>query len=362
MKKLSCLLVTVTALAQQQPKLQFPDGPGKNTVQKVCGSCHGAEVIVPRGMNRQEWGQVIARMVTRGAKGTDEEFAEVLDYLAGHFPPGRNAAAAPAPAAPGAPPPRRAGGNNMGAGAEDKHVVDDAAADRGKSIYAAECVGCHGPKARGKDDGPDLVRSLTVLKDRNGDLIEPFLKKGHRTHSGKPTSSFTKAQAQDLAHFLHRSVYDTLRSGPYSQVLNVLTGDAKAGAAFFNGAGKCATCHSPTGDLAGVASKYDPPTLQQRFLFPQSIGFGRGGRGVMRTKPVMVTVTKAGAPAVSGTLVSLDDFNVSMKDSAGDYHSWNRTPDLKVEKNDPYAGHVKLLDEYTDKNIHDVVAYLVTLK
>jgi hypothetical protein len=199
------------------------------------------------------------------------------------------------------------------------------------------------------------------LHDRYGNSIGPFLKKGHPLQSGRPSASLTQLQIADLAHFLHQRVAETLRSGPYSKVIDVLTGDPKAGASYFNGAGKCNTCHSPKGDLAGIAGKYDPPTLQQRFLFPQAVGFGRGG-GVSRSKPVMVTVTPpAGAP-VTGVLDKIDDFSVSFHDASGQYHSYERTPELKVEKNDPYAAHYELLELYTDQNIHDVVAYLATLK
>jgi len=343
--------------------MQFPDGPGKETVQKVCGACHGAEVVVPRGMSREEWSQTVASMVARGAKGTDEEFAQVLTYLSTNFPPGKATTAA----RPNATTPSRSrtpmqGAGLMGAGANDKHVVDLAAADRGKTIYIAECVTCHGPKARGADRGADLVRSVTILHDRYGDTLGPFLQKGHPMQSGKSSASLSKAQVEDLSHFLHQRVYDTLRSGPYSKVLNVVTGDAKAGEAYFNGAGHCNSCHSSTGDLAHIASKYDPPTLQQRFVFPQTIGFGRGASGVAKTKPTMVTVTPGSGPAVTGVLVALDDFTVALRDEAGDYRSWDRSPDLKIEKKDPYAAHIELLEQYTDKNIHDVVAYLETLK
>jgi hypothetical protein len=168
----------------------------------------------------------------------------------------------------------------------------------------------------------------------------------------------------DLSHFLHQKLYDTLRSGPYSQVLNVLTGDAAAGAAYFNGAGKCNGCHSPTGDLAGIAKRLDPPSLQQQFVFPQGGGRrGRGGRGAPSTaKPTTVTVTPQSGAAVTGVLIELDDFNVSLRDNSGEYKSWKRTAGLKVEKHDPFQAHIDLLDQYTDKNIHDVVAYLETLK
>ena len=183
--------------------------------------------------------------------------------------------------------------------------------------------------------------------------------------SSRSSASLTPAEVSDLSHFLHQKVGDTLRSGPYSQIQNVLTGDAAAGAAFFNGAGKCNTCHSPTGDLAGIAKKFDPPTLQQQFVFPQGSGRGgRGGRGgpVTPSKPATVIVTQPSGAAVTGVLVQLDDFNVSLRDSAGVYKTWKRVRGLKVEKHDPYQAHIDLLDQYTDKNIHDVVAYLETLK
>lgn len=345
-------------------RVQLPDAPGRETVQKVCAACHGVEVIVPRGMTRQEWSQVIANMVAKGAKGTDDEFAQVLDYLATNFPPTKTApagasAGAPAIRTPGAP---TRGAGLLAAGSEDKQVIDEAAVARGKTLYGAECMTCHGPQARGTAQGDDLVRSVLVLHDRYGSTLGPFLAKGHPLQSGAKSSTLTQTQIADLSHFLHHQVNDTLRSGPYSKVLNVLTGDAKAGEAYFNGAGKCSTCHSVTGDLAGVASKYDPATLQERVVFPQTVGFGRRGNGIARSKPVMVTVTPPDGAAVSGVLVSLDDFSVSLRDSDGDYHTWTRTPELKVQKHDPYAGHIALLDEYTDKNIHDVVAYLETLK
>src|SRR5262245_3622105 len=250
---------------------------------------------------------------------------------------------AQAPAgARGAPPPR--------SGPGDQQAVDAAAADRGKTTYIAECITCHGPKTRGTETGPDLIRSVIVLRDRYGNEVGPFLRKGHPTQSGKASASFTPDQLQDLSHFLKQSFNETMRSSPTYRVQNVLTGDAKAGAAYFSGTGRCSGCHSTTGDLAGIGKKYDAPTLQQRFLFPQ------------RTKPMTITVTPSSGPAVTGTLIRMDDFNVSLRDSAGEYRAWKRTRDLKVEKNDPSAAHVDLLDKYTDNDIHNVVTYLESLK
>ena len=346
---------------------QLPDAPQKQTVLKLCGTCHSPNLMLGRGMTREQWGDTVSSMVARGAKGTPEEFSQVVDYLAANFPPKAGAkappAASPAAAAPAAA--KKPGG--IGQGADDQQVVDDVLADRGKKLYIAQCITCHGPKARGSFEGPpnlqgpDLVRSLTVLHDRYGNTIGAFLRKGHQTQSGTPSASFTSTEIVDLSHFLHQRVGDTLRSGPFNSVLNVLTGDAKAGQAYFNGEGKCGSCHSATGDLAGVARRYDPPTLQQKFIFPSTPSFG-GRRAASNGKPVTLTVTPPGGPPVTGQLDRLDDFNVSLKDAAGDYRSWKRTPELKVEKNDPYAAHNELLKQYTDKNIHDVVAYLETLK
>ena len=118
--------------------------------------------------------------------------------------------------------------------------------------------------------------------------------------------------------------------------------------------------------IAGVGKKYSPVNLQQRFLFPQGGGRGgRGGRGGSTgatVKPVTVTVTPSSGPAVTGVLLQLDDFNVALRDASGEYLSFKRTPSLKVVKNDPFAAHEELLDRITDKNMHDVVAYLESLR
>jgi cytochrome c oxidase cbb3-type subunit 3 len=325
-------------------------------------------MMMSTGRTRNQWTAVVNAMVARGAKASDAELASIAEYLTTSFGP-NFVPASKAPRATASTGKVGQGPGPLGAGAADSHVVDQAGAERGKGIYIAECITCHGNKARGgnpslpqSQQGPDLVRSLLVLHDRYGSEIGPFLLKGHPLQSGKPSSSLGKAQIGDLAHFLHQKVYYTLRTGPELEILNVLTGDAKAGAAYFNGAGRCNTCHSAKGDLAGVGAKYDPPTLQSKFLFPRNVGFGRRGSSAPVAKQVRITVTLANGETVTGVLDKLDDFNVSLRDAQGDYRSFTRTADVKVVKDDPYAAHVTLLDEYTDKNIHDVVAYLETLR
>ena len=329
----------------------LPDGPGKEIVQRVCGAtCHGPEIITGKGYTRENWSNVVNGMVARGAKASAAEFSDIVEYLGKNLPPRAGTAGA-------------GGVGFIGSGPDDAHLVDPVAADRGKLIYNAECMSCHGDTARGKQGAADLVRSLVVLKDRYGATVGEFLKsKKHPTTSGRASASIDGAQAIDLAHFLHLKVSDTLRSGPYSQPINVLTGNVNAGREYFNGAGGCAKCHSVTGDLAGVGQKYEPVALQQKFLFPRTFAFVRGARGVAPAKPVTLAVTPANGKTVSGVIVHLDDFNVALRDAEGEYHSWSRTASLKVVKTDPYAAHIELLDKYTDTNMHDIVAYLETLK
>jgi mono/diheme cytochrome c family protein len=252
-------------------------------------------------------------------------------------------------------------------GPPDRPGVDPAAADRGRGLYAAECVTCHGPSARGTSTAPSLIRSIVVLNDRYGSLLLPFFKKGHPMQSGRPSAELTEAQAVDLMHFLRQRINDTLRGSDAFDVKDILTGDAKAGETYFTGEGRCTECHSPTGDLAAIATRIPAPVdVQQRMLFPTGRG-GRGGRGAAPAaapgrSTVMVTVTPASGAAQSGALLEEDDFHVTFRDSAGVVRVVRKAPGVKVVTTDPLKAHHELLDRITDKNIHDLVAYLETLK
>ena len=235
---------------------------------------------------------------------------------------------------------------------------DAKAADAGKKLFAANCAFCHGANATGAE-GPDLVRSALVLHDEKGNLIGAVVHNG-RPDKGMPSfASFTPEQLYDLAEFLHQRVYDSANRGVY-QVQNVVTGNAQAGEAYFNGAGRCNTCHSPTGDLAHVATKFQPVDLQAAFLYPASVSrFGPGSEKQGFAK--QVTVTLPSGQSVTGPLKRQDDFNISIYDSTGTYHSWPRDQ-VKVEVKDPLAAHAELLAQYTDADMHNLLAYLVTLK
>jgi mono/diheme cytochrome c family protein len=235
------------------------------------------------------------------------------------------------------------------AGPTERQRIDEAAANRGRLVYTQYCINCHGSTAKGTDNGPDLIRSVVVLRDRLGNGIGPAIQKS--PHQAK----LTDAQVIDLSHFLHQRVEAIASNRNPRGPINVLTGNAEAGRAYFNGAGKCNTCHSPTGDLAGIATRIPVPVnLQQRFLFPS---LRRGG-----PKQVEVTVTPANGRPVSGTLVRIDSFFVSLRDPTGEYQTVRRGPDVKVDVRDPLAVHHELLDQYTNDDMHNLTAYLETLK
>jgi cytochrome c oxidase cbb3-type subunit III len=220
---------------------------------------------------------------------------------------------------------------------------------RGEKEFAQSCGFCHGEDATGAR-APDLVRSPLVNRDSNGDQIAPVIRNG-RPDQGMPALALSDAVIQDIVAFLHLRVKQAANSSRVSgdyPIERLLTGNAEAGRAYFNGAGKCASCHSPTGDLAGIAKKYRPLFLEARLLAP------RGGL-------VTLTVTTASGEKISGKQVHLDDFSVALRDASGWYHSWLRDK-VKVEVHDPLQAHRELLAKYTDADMHNVFAYLETLK
>jgi cytochrome c oxidase cbb3-type subunit 3 len=261
-------------------------------------------------------------------------------------------AAAPL-AAQEAPRTRRPGG---GAGMDYKEY-DAATLERGKVAFVAQCGFCHGATARGGESGPDLLRSPLVIDDENGNLIGPVVL-GSRQAQGMPKFTMTQPQIGDIAAFLHESVRAAAERGTY-KVQNIVTGNPKAGEAYFNGAGKCNTCHSPSGDLKGIGSKYDPITLQGKFLMPVD---GRINQR-RQTSPIIVTVTLPSGKSFKGTLERIDDFTIALTDANGEYHSFSRDGDVpKVVLTDPVKVHFDLLSKYTDADIHNLTAWLVTLK
>ena len=231
--------------------------------------------------------------------------------------------------------------------------VDPARRDRGAAIYAEKCASCHGDDTRGTANGPDLIRSVAVLHDRRQMLYGKELAPLLTTLPGH-SFKFDEQQMGDLSQFLTASINGILRSGYNAEPTHLLDGDAKAGEAYFNGAGGCSKCHSATGDLAGVSKRYSPAALQQKFLFPNS--------GLFLKKKIQVTVKLPSGKVHTGDLVRIDDFTVTLHEKSGDTLSFNRVPGITVTTEDPYAAHIELLDKYTNTDIHNMTTYLETLK
>ena len=236
---------------------------------------------------------------------------------------------------------------------------DDQARDRqqtavesspGARLFKQTCGFCHGPDARGAS-GPDLIRSSLVIHDEDGNLIGPVVRNG-RPEKGMPAFQLSDAQIRDIAGFLHAEAKIASSvakdKGEAYPAAKLLVGDAQAGRAYFNGAGKCAGCHSAAGDLAHVAAKYKPVELQARIAYPAG------------AKP-SVTVTDEHGKKFKGEQVYADEFTVALRDQGDWIRSWVRNR-VQVEIRDPLAAHQALLPEYTPKKMHDVFAYLESLK
>jgi mono/diheme cytochrome c family protein len=255
-----------------------------------------------------------------------------------------------------------AAGGNANAAAIAGSKEDPAAVERGNKLFAGNCGGCHGMTARGGPGAPDLVRSLVVLDDEKGILIAPVIRNG-RPDQGMPKSNLSDPQIADIVAWLHVQTYAAGHRTTYA-FLDVVTGDAKKGEAYFKTT--CGSCHSATGDLKGIAGRFDPFSLQARWLQPRGGRGGRGGRGAVTASNrsvITVTVTPRSGKPVTGTLDRVDDFSVSLRDTSGEYQSFTREGDVpKVEIHDPLKPHTDLLGKYTDADIHNVTAYLVTLK
>jgi cytochrome c oxidase cbb3-type subunit III len=225
----------------------------------------------------------------------------------------------------------------------------DPAIERGRKEFQQSCAFCHGIDATGAR-GPDLVRSPLLAHDQKGDLIGGVIRTG-RPDKGMPALPLTDAQIADIAVFLHARAHDAASSSHVPNTYpmeKLLTGDAEAGKTFFEGAGGCTACHSVTGDLAGIATKYPPIDLQARMLYP---------KGEHRT----AVVTLASGQQVKGVLEHIDDFEVAVRDDSGWYRSFYRDQ-VKVEVKDRLAAHRDLLEKITQSEVHNLFAYLASLK
>jgi cytochrome c oxidase cbb3-type subunit 3 len=221
--------------------------------------------------------------------------------------------------------------------------------EAGQGEFVQQCAFCHGKDAGGGEDGPDLTRSKLVAEDIDGDKIGPVVRNG-RPQTGMPRFTVSDQELASLVAFIHtQKTIAESQNGQRKGVdtADLRTGSVEAGKQYFNGVGKCNSCHSPTGDLAGVAKKYDGLHLMERLMYP------RGAKSKM-------TVTLPSGETVTGETAYRDEFHVAVRDSSGKYRAWPADK-VKVKVDAPADAHVELMAKYTDDDIHNLMAYLLTL-
>jgi cytochrome c oxidase cbb3-type subunit III len=298
--------------------------------------------------------------------------------VAGHVAAQGTPPQAPPAGAPQTPAPTGRGGRGQGGGrgaatfpAQQRPPGDPELIARGKPLYVTNCSACHGIDLRGGvTGGPNLLRSEVVLMDQHGELILPIVR-GARAERGMPALPMPDADVFAIAEYIH-SILATARgqgAPPESDapLPNALVGDAKAGEVYF--AAKCTSCHSPTGDLAGIGSRITEAKALQNHWVVGGGGGGRGGRGAASgtassdRRRVTATVTLPNGEKVQGQLARLDNFLVTLLLDDGRLRTFRRDGDSpKIEVKDPLEAHKALPGILTDKDMHDVTAYLATLK
>jgi len=218
----------------------------------------------------------------------------------------------------------------------------------GEGAFSQNCGFCHGRDTGGGESGPDLTRSKLVTDDVDGEKIGPVVRNGT---NAMPKSAVSEQGLAALVAFIHnqKRIAESQTGGRKGvETADLKTGNVDKGKAFFNGVGKCSTCHSPTGDLAGVAKRNQGLQLMQKMLYP-------------RNAKVKLTVTTASGETVTGDRAYQDEFTVALRDGTGRFRSWPVSK-VKLKVDDPAEAHVELLPKYTDADLHDVITYLLTLQ
>ena len=225
-----------------------------------------------------------------------------------------------------------------------------AGVERGKALFTQNCAFCHGRDAGGGETGPSLTDSELVGSDIGGNKIGVVVRNG-RPENGMPAFKLSPGEIAEVAAFLHEQKKKvTSRPGGRRGVAvsDLQTGNVESGKQYFNGAGTCSSCHSPTGDLAGVAKRYRGLELEKRMLYP-------------RKAPATVSVTLPSGQSVSGKLSYQDEFTIALTDASGWYQSWPKNQ-VKFTIQAPAEAHVELLEKYTDDDVHNLMAFLQTLR
>ncbi len=325
-----------TSSSPKQQAAAKPDA-GAQAYARNCAICHGdeREGILPGfppllGIKRQMTDDKLTALI-HGGKGRmpgfpkvdGGELAALLQYLG-----------TAGPAVSGA--------------AKKTELTGQAAA--GEALFHQNCAFCHGRDAMGGETGPDLTQSKLVLNDKTGERIEQMVREG-KTQPKMPSFNFSTEENASLVAFIRYRVKSAAehpggRRGV--SVADLQTGNANKGKEYFNGAGGCAKCHSPTGDLAGVATRFQGLQLEQRMLYP-------------RGTKAKVTVTLPSGEKIAGTVAYKDEFTIALRDAEGTYRSWP-TDRVKFAVDDPAEAHVEQFPKYTDDDVHNLMAYLQTLK
>jgi len=228
----------------------------------------------------------------------------------------------------------------------------------GQTRFSSQCGFCHGRDAAGGETGPDLTRSVLVAQDVRGDQITPVVRAG-RLDKGMPSFDLSDADLSAIVAYVHdQKTKGESQSGNRRtvDVADLQTGNADAGKVYFNGAGGCAKCHSVTGDLAGIGMRYQGLVLLERMLHPSA-----ADARVRPPTPPKLTVTLSTGEIITGAQVSRDEFTITLKDASGMNRSWP-TSDVKFTVDDPVNAHFDQLAKYTDTDMHNVHAYLQTLR
>ena len=246
---------------------------------------------------------------------------------------------------------------------------DAAAVARGRQTFTTYCAACHGAEARGGAEGmTDLTRSAIATAADGGTQLGAFLKVG-RPERRMPSFALGDAEVADLsAYFRTIAAPPAGRAGGAGRgaITAIVVGDAAAGERYFRGPGKCVDCHSPTGDFKGIGSRLSAAQIQGRIVYPRDNGNyppSFNSPPNPSEAPRTVTVTLPSGEKISGTLMWLTDFDVTLKDAAGLLRTFARNGDTPaVTVTDPLQYHLDHMRTLTDTAMHDLTAYLVTLK
>lgn len=260
------------------------------------------------------------------------------------------------------------GGGGMGS-YPARPAADPAVVAAGKALWDASCGKCHASDLRGTPTGINLVRSQMVLDDQHGEIVGKFLQNSHAKGQAAKTD-WNADQLLAVATYMHTfQNYRSIVMPPDINGAILAVGNAKAGETYFGA--HCASCHSVTGDLKGVGTKYAEPRTLQNALVAGGGGGGRGGRGgadptaaeAASRRTVTVTVTMPDGKKYEGRQILRDDFLVTLVDQDGVQRTIRRNGDVpKVEVHDPMKAHRDMLLTLQDEDIHNLTAYLVTVK